>query len=120
MNHENNDEEFPFDEWVNLARQDPRAFESARRQVLQSLIASAPAAQRQRLEGLQWQIDRERELADNPMSSCFKISSLMWDKVLGENGLVDNLEQLCGVKPIRQQPAQQATVLPFLPRTDRA
>lgn len=120
MNHENSDEEFPFDEWVNLARQDPRAFESARRQVLQSLIASAPAAQRQRLEGLQWRIDRERELADNPMSSCFKISSLMWDKVLGENGLVDNLEQLCGVKPIRPQPAQQATVLPFLPRTDRA
>ena len=120
MNYENNDEEFPFDQWASLARQDPRAFESARRQVLQSLIESAPPAQRQRLEGLQWQIDRERELADNPMSSCFKISSLMWDKVLGKNGLVDNLEQLCGVKPIRTQPSQQAAVLPFVRRIDRA
>ncbi len=119
MSYKNNDDEFRFDEWANLAQRDPLAFESARRQVLQSLIESAPPAQRQRLEGLQWQIDRERDLSDNPMSSCLRISSLMWDTVLGDNGLVDNLEQLCGVKPIRQRPAQQATVLPFVPRINR-
>jgi hypothetical protein len=118
MNHENNDEEFPFDEWASLARHDPRGFESARRQVLQGLIESAPANQRRRLEGLQWQIDRERERADNPMASCIKISSMMWDRVLGEGGLVDNLEQLSGVKPPREQPRRQASVLPFSRRDE--
>ena len=56
MKHDDND--FPFDEWANLATQDPRAFEDARSRVLQSLIESAPSPHRRRLEGLQWQIDR--------------------------------------------------------------
>ena len=118
MNNENNDDEFPFEEWASLARHDPGAFESARRAVLQSLIESAPLTQRRRLEGLQWQIDRERERADNPMASCLRISSLMWDKVLGEGGLVDNLEQLSGVKPVRELPKRQAAVLPFNRRSE--
>lgn len=118
MNNEFNDDDFPFEEWASLARHDPRAFESARRHVLQSLIESAPVTQRRRLEGLQWQIDRERERADNPMASCIRISSMMWDKVLGEGGLVDNLEQLSGAKPVREQPRREAAVLPFMRRTD--
>jgi Protein of unknown function (DUF3135) len=118
MNYENNDGKFPFDEWAKLAHHDPLAFESARRQVLQSLIESMPLTQRRRLEGLQWQIDRERELASNPLASCLKISSLMWDKVLGANGLVDNLEQLSGAKPPREQAGPVAAVLPFTRRAD--
>ena len=118
MNNEFNDDDFRFEEWASLARHDPRAFESARRQVLQSLIESAPLTQRRRLEGLQWQIDRERDRADNPMAACIKISSMMWDKVLGEDGLVDNLEQLSGAKPVREQPTRQAAVLPFMRRID--
>ncbi len=118
MDHENNnDEAFAFDKWASLARHDPHGFETARRQVLQSLIESAPLTQRRRLEGLQWQIDRERERSDTPMASCIKISSLMWDKVLGEGGLVDNLEQLSGVKPISERPRCAASVLPFKRRT---
>ena len=118
MNNEYNDDDFPFDEWASLARHDPREFETARQKVLQSLIESAPLTQRRRLEGLQWQIDRERERADNPMASCIKISSMMWDKVLGEGGLVDNLEQLSGAKPVREQASRQASVLPFVRRMD--
>lgn len=113
MNNNSHDDDFPFDEWVSLAHHDPQGFEHARRKVLQSLIESAPQAQRRRLEGLQWQIDRERERTDSPMASCLKISSMMWDKVLGEGGLVDNLEQLSGMKAPRERPRRQATVLPF-------
>lgn len=118
MNYENNDGKFPFDDWAKLAQHDPLAFESARRQVLQSLIDAVPPAQRRRLEGLQWQIDRERERAGNPMASCLKISSLMWDRVLGDNGLVDNLEQLSGAKPSRAHAGESAAVLPFSRRAD--
>lgn len=114
--HNDNDDDFPFDEWANLARHDPHGFEQARRKVLQSLIESAPPTQRRRLEGLQWQIDRERERTDNPLAACLKISSMMWDKVLGEDGLVDNLEQLAGMKAPRERPRRQAAVLPFTRR----
>lgn len=111
MKHDDHD--FPFDEWASLATQDPRAFEDARSRVLQSLIESVPDAHRRRLEGLQWQIDRERERADNPLAACIKISGMMWDRVLGENGLVDNLEQLTGQRPVRERRRRNAAVLPF-------
>ena len=117
MNHDNNDEAFAFDHWASLARHDPRAFEAARRDLLQSLIESVPLTQRRRLEGLQWQIDCARERTDNPMASCIKVSNMMWDKVLGEGGLVDNLEQLSGVKPISARMHRQASVLPFKRRS---
>lgn len=113
MNHDNDDEAFAFDQWASLARRDPGAFEAARRALLQNLIESAPLNQRRRLTGLQWQIDRERERTDNPLASCIKVSNMMWDKVLGEGGLVDNLEQLSGAKPISERAHRQASVLPF-------
>ena len=111
MSYKNHDDVFRFHEWANLTQRHRLAFESARHQVLQNLIESAPPAQRQRLPGSQWQIDRERDRSDNPMSSCLRISSLMWGTVLGDNGLVDKLDQLCGVKPIRQRPALHAAEL---------
>lgn len=116
-NDDNCDQAFAFDHWASLARHDPRAFEAARRALLQSLIESAPLTQRRRLAGLQWRIDRERERSDNPMASCIKVSNMMWDKVLGEGGLVDNLEQLSGVKPVRQRVHRQAAVFPFKRRS---
>ena len=114
------DQDFPFDQWSQLAATDPAAFEAARERVLRSLIESAPATSRRRLEGLQWQIDRTRERADNPLSACIKISSLMWDKVLGEHGLVDSIEQLAGAKPVRERTQLPATVLPFQRRDPAA
>ena len=111
--HDNNDEAFAFDHWASLARHDPRAFEVARRELLQSLIESAPLSARRRLAGLQWQIDRERERSDNPLASCIKVSNMMWDKVLSDGGLVDKLEQLSGVKPISERVHRPAVLLPF-------
>lgn len=110
----NNDErDFPFDEWTQLATHDPQAFELTRARILRSLIEAAPATSRRRLEGLQWQIDCARERADNPLAACIRISGMMWDTVLGENGLVDSIEQLTGVKPVRERTRRSAAVLPF-------
>lgn len=107
------DDEFEFERWADLARDDPQGFESARRKVLESLIESAPPERKQRLSGLQWQIDRERERAGTPMAACLKLSSMMWDKVLGAGGLVEGLEQLSGDRPVPAAPREAAAVLPF-------
>ena len=109
----NDQQDFPFDEWTSLAASDPRAFEAARARVLCSLIEAAPVANQRRLEGLQWRIDRIRECADNPLAACIKISGMMWDTTLGENGLVESIEQLSGMRPPRAGTRHNGAVLPF-------
>lgn len=114
-----NDEEFPrfeFDSWARLASEDPSSFEEARRLMLDSLIASAPEFIQSRLRGLQWQVDRLREL-NPPLGACVKITNLMWDQVLGENGLIDNVDRLTK-RPLEEDPPRGgAQVLHFTPRT---
>jgi hypothetical protein len=80
-----------FDAWVQLAREDPDRFESMRRQVVDHAIERAPPHRRERLRGLQWRIDRTRELAPNPMAACVSISQMMWDSLTGRDGLLDTL-----------------------------
>ena len=86
--------DFDFDQWVRLAREDPERFEQLRQQKIAEMIAEVPEEIRKRMEGLQWKIDQMRQTASNPMASCIRISSLMWDTVLGEDGLVQSIESL--------------------------
>lgn len=107
------DVQFDFEYWAALAEGDPRAFEQARKDVLSSVIEAAPADSQRRLNGLQWQIDQARDRAETPMAACLKISGMMWDTVLGEDGLVERLEELSGRRPAKVRPIRAATVLPL-------
>jgi Protein of unknown function (DUF3135) len=91
--------EFDFEEWVKLAKEDPDAFENKRQQTIQKLIDNSQPKIRKRMQGLQWQIDQIRSAADNPMASCLKISQMMWDSAVGDDGLVDHLQQLTNPNP---------------------
>lgn len=107
--------EFDFDTWAKLAENDPDAFEQARRAMLSSVIESAPEHSRRRLAGLQWQIDQVRERETTPMGSCIKIADMMWQNVLGNDGLLENLETLTGAREPKSPAAKPpAAVLPFL------
>ncbi len=86
--------DFPFDDWARLASEDPDSFEAARRLMIDSLIEAAPAPVQARLRGLQWQIDHVRTQTPTPLGACVKISNLMWQRLLGPDGLVDQLERL--------------------------
>jgi hypothetical protein len=107
------DDDFEFEYWAALADNDPAAFEDARRAVIDSLIEAAPPESRRRLAGLQWQVDTIRERAHTPLKACIDISGMMWDTVLGEDGLVERLEELAGQRAPRERAAQAATVLPL-------
>ncbi len=85
-------DEFDFDTWARLAKDDPETFEAMRQNALQGLIDKAPAASRARMQGIQWQVDQLRKRSDNPMAACVQISQLMWNSLLGERGLLDALE----------------------------
>lgn len=106
---------FAFEEWEALARENPEAFETARRELIESVIVTAPSALQPRLRGLQWQIDRLREL-HHPLGACVKISGLMWQQVVGENGLLENVRRLGARQAPRRPMSGTATVLQFTRR----
>ncbi len=86
--------EFDFSGLSQLADEDPQAFERRRAELIEELIQSAPVAKQHRLRCLQWRIDQERRLCKTPMAACIKLSRMMWESVLGENGLLENLNHL--------------------------
>lgn len=108
-------EMFEFEAWETLAREDPDAFENARRELIESVILSAPCAIQPRLRGLQWQIDQLREL-HHPLGACVKISSLMWQQVVGENGLLENVARLGIRGSTHRAEPRSATILRFARR----
>ncbi|MGH8637083.1 MAG: DUF3135 domain-containing protein [Burkholderiales bacterium] len=70
--------DFDFDKWTKLAHENPAEFERQREATLRATIAAAPSEHRQRLEGLQFRLDMERQRSDSPLGSCVRLNSLMW------------------------------------------
>jgi Protein of unknown function (DUF3135) len=114
--------EFDFDEWAKLAKEDPDAFENKRLQMIQNVIDKSSPKIKRRMLGLQWQIDQIRATSTNPMASCLKISQMMWDKTIGEDGLVDHLQQLTDPSQIRDtsnQARPSATIMDLKDRLNQ-
>ena len=111
--------QFDFAHWSRLASEDPERFEAERAEVIADLIDQAPSSVRRRMVGLQWQVDRVREKASNPMAACVQMSRMMWDSVLGQGGLLETLDRLGRLDPQQLASGDRATVLPFAPRADK-
>lgn len=72
-----------FDTMVEMAKNDPVAFEEMRRELSQEIIDGVSnTALKRRLAGLQFQIDMECRKASNPMASCIRISQMMTDSLM--------------------------------------
>jgi hypothetical protein len=99
-----------FNQWAQLAKSDPEAFEAKRAQLIEETILRMPAHKQQRMRCLQWKIDQVRRQAGNPMAACIKISEMMWDSLAGPGGLQEALERL-GAKDV--EPLPEATILDF-------
>jgi hypothetical protein len=107
--------DFPCDDWARLASEDPASFETARRLTIDSLILieAAPTPLQARLRSLQWQIDQVRAMTRTPLGTCAKISNLMWEKLLGPEGLVEQLERLDSGESSPDKTAASAQVIPL-------
>lgn len=107
---------FDFDEWMNLAKTDPEAFDARRKQVIDDLIAHAPEHIRQRLKSFQWRIDMERARCENPMQACIKLSNMMWELVYGDRGFLWSLQQFSDPNALKTTSvANSAQILPLRP-----
>lgn len=109
---------FEFDHWKALAETDPEAFEAARQQVLSDAISRASRGQRKRLSRMQWRLDRERELSPTPISACVKLSKMMFNRLYGEQGLVEALRGELNAKPEdAAETSSNIVSFPVTPRT---
>lgn len=91
---------FDFDHWMKLAEENPEVFEQKRQDKIQAFIKEVPKQRQQRLIGLQWRIDTEIKLANNPVDACLKIHQMMMDSVFETDGLLNTLTlKKCAHKP---------------------
>ncbi len=97
-----------FETLLKMAKQDPEALERVRQQHIDKAISNAPEGYRQRLSGLQFQIDGIRRTSKSPMSACINISKMMHDSLHTLKTYIDESET-----PEILEPSEAATVLAF-------
>ncbi|MGB5261718.1 MAG: DUF3135 domain-containing protein [Gammaproteobacteria bacterium] len=85
---------FDFDKWAKLAHTDPLAFELERKNILEAVISEAPARNQAQLRRIQWKLDRIRDITPTPLAACVRMQEMMWESVLGSDGLLARLRQL--------------------------
>lgn len=83
--------DFFFQEWALLARTDPDAFESRRKQTIDQFLLQSSTRQRKMGLNLQREIDAERRRAEDPEKAFSAIAKMMWQQV---NFLYDGLDNL--------------------------
>lgn len=92
-----NDPNMFFEYWSNLAKIDPKRFESERIAEIEKVISQASVGQQQELRQLQWSIDGERRRAKNPIDAMIRLNKMMWKQVHAPNGffsLIDHFNTL--------------------------
>ncbi len=108
-------EPFDFDEWLELAKRDPVGFELRRHAVIENYLNTLPLSKQRRMRGLQFRIDMERRRAHTAMGACIKLSSMMWDALVGPGGLTSSIQMLTTSQPHLQktESPRNAQVLSF-------
>jgi len=65
------------------------------------------------LMGLQWRVDRIRDRAGTPLGACVRLSGLLWNQVLGPDGLIERLQELSGDRPAVERASRAAAIVPL-------
>ena len=102
-----------FEQWRQLASQDPAMFEAKRSEMIENVINDASIRGQKRLRGLQWRIDQVRDHSANPLDACISLSNMMWESFASDEGLVGTLN---GHFKRIKCPQTKAELLHFPPR----
>lgn len=95
--------DFPsFDTLLKMAQERPDELEKFRLEQIDLLINQAPEHSRNRLKGLQFQIDAQRSLhKDSHMGACLKISQMMHESLAELRGWLNSVSGTHD--PLRQE-----------------
>ena len=71
--------DFVFEQWANLYKTDPDAFEKRRIDALQSLIDQADPEQQSAMGHTLFRIEMTRRVSKSPLQAALKSADLMWE-----------------------------------------
>lgn len=100
-----------FDRMVEMAKNDPDALERLRLEMVRETINEAPEELRQRLHGLQFQIDGKRLTSKNPMQACLEISRMMHESLMEMKTYINGIDGDSDIQPAPE--SESAKVLSF-------
>lgn len=116
-------DDFDFDSWAQLARDNPAEFERRRRAFIEETIDAMPVEHHARLKGLQFRVDLERQRAKTPMGATIRLNSMMMDSFWELRQALQRLTDPDGAQARATQlelPRVPAQVLRFAPRARKA
>jgi hypothetical protein len=92
---------FDFNEWAQLAKNDPAEFERRRKAIIADTIAQARPENQLKLHQLQWKLD-VIHTTDTPIGALLKMQKMMWDSFFNMNDQMNALVNL--TKPAPKRP----------------
>lgn len=96
-----------------LARDDPEAYEALRRELIEGFIKSAPERLKDRLNGIQFQVDSLRYLSrGSALGATVRIYKLMWESFHSLNHNWQDLVRIRDEYEHRQVPSLAAAWVP--------
>jgi len=104
-----------FDVLMELAQNNPEQLETLRKTLTDEIIHHTSPRMRQKLEGINFKIDMERQRCKTPLQSCIKIAALMHDSFDQMRTELDALFQpfiIVNKKTIMPRPYRD-NVIPF-------
>ncbi len=102
-----------FDVLLHLAQHDPEALEQLRLEQVKNLIDNAPPQLQQRLRGLQFEIDAQREIHSSALGACIKISEMMHESFFRLRNLLNQFSEQPTSSSVYVEPPRKAKVLHF-------
>ena len=103
-----------FDVLVDLARHNPAALESLRKRLTEAVIdGQIDPLKRQRLKGLAFQIDMERQRARSPMAATIRLSEMMCWKLAELNRCFLKPEDVISEHAVPEAQPRRADVIPL-------
>ena len=95
-------DDFDFNYWSKLAKQDPEAFEAAREAEINKHISSLEDEDvKERMHRLQWRIEIERKRSSSQLNAASRIYDMMWESVGRNIKALDELADL--INPLSNQ-----------------
>lgn len=114
-----------YQDLCRLVVDDPEAFETLRRALIERFINSHPEESQSRLRGIQFRVDGARQLSRSALDATAKLHDLMWKSFVQMNHDLQEFIEIqqrstTATRPGPQTkplPKQNARILEFKPRS---
>jgi len=102
-----------FELLQQLAENNPDEFEVKRDELINEFLATLPKKYQRGMQGLQWRINKIREIAKTPLSACIEISKMMFTSVEQLHSQAYSMQLRLNGETALPHTVKSATILDF-------